>query len=197
MTKDDGFDVVPSGGTGRPSGQSSDGGGVPSPVLPAPSPLPPASRPPAPPAWPVPRLSMRPGDEAHRIVTRLGRIRRAMTRRAATRPVRLTVAYHAVLLGVSFVGSIVAMVVAIMRTPGLLGMSDQKLEEVTGGWIGPLSLATSLLAFLFVALMRRREIGTRAFWFGGRSTVRLPRAAAATPPGPYGPYGSYAAPAAP
>ena len=123
-------------------------------------------------------MTMDCGFDAHLIVERLKRIRRAMVRRAANRPIRFTVAYHAVLSGVSAAGAVVMTVAVIMTTPGWLDMPDQDLEAMTGGWVGPLSLAASVLAFLFVLLMRRHEIGTRAFWTGGQAVVRMPRATA-------------------
>ncbi|WP_241222911.1 CPBP family intramembrane glutamic endopeptidase [Bifidobacterium samirii] len=103
--------------------------------------------------------------------------RRYALRRTVNRSAGLILAYQTIIMAASMVfGLIIGVVasVAMIARSGATGatgdgglMTDaQMASDIMLRWTGMLSLASVLVGFLFMLLMRHRMILTRAFWTG-------------------------------
>ncbi|NEG55897.1 CPBP family intramembrane metalloprotease [Bifidobacterium sp. SMA15] len=91
---------------------------------------------------------------------------RSWRRKVVNRAMGLTLAYQAVMVGVSLVAGVLLGIVLVATHAG--GSMGASADDISNRWAGVLSLVSVISAFGFMLLMRHRDILTREFWLGGR-----------------------------
>ncbi|KFI98062.1 CAAX protease self-immunity [Bifidobacterium stellenboschense] len=89
---------------------------------------------------------------------------RTWRRKVVNRAMGLTLAYDAVMMGVSIVAGIVFGAIYAATNPG---GSSSSYDSAFNRWSGIMSLVAVFSAVGFLILMRHRDIFTREYWLGG------------------------------